>query len=159
MADFTISGLIGLDSKDAKDGLDDLLKNGKLSMLGIAAMAVYAAKEMAELAVKVVEVGSEFEYSMAKASTLFGDVAVDVDGLQDSVLGLSRTYGITANEFNEGLYSALSAGVDVSEDMSEALKLMDSSAKLATAGFTDIDFPLMNSLVVLAVCLGHCLAA
>jgi len=82
---------------------------------------------------------SGYEESLAKVSTLFGDVNVDMDNLSSKVIGVSSDTGLLADEINEGLYSALSAGVEVTEDMSGALDLVEKSAKLARAGFTNTD--------------------
>ena len=84
-------------------------------------------------------VGKEFEVSMTKASTLFGDVAVDTENLNKRMLEVSNSTGVAAAEMGEALYSALSAGIPASEDMSEAVGVLEKSAKLAKAGFTDVD--------------------
>lgn len=83
--------------------------------------------------------GSEFESSFAKGSTLFGDVEVDIENLQDKILNLSDESGVAANELNEGLYSALSAGIPITENAEEAISFLEKSTKLAKAGFTDVD--------------------
>lgn len=107
-------------------------KMGKIVAGSTAALAVSAATA-------AVKFGSEFEDTFAKASTLFGDTEVDVDNLQKKLLELSTESGIAATELNEGLYSALSAGVPITEDSAEALAFLESSTKLAKAGFTDVD--------------------
>lgn len=88
---------------------------------------------------QIVEWGSSFESSMAAASTLFGDVQVNAEGLNKDLLALSDSTGIAADRLGNSLYNALSAGVPASEDMGEALAFLESSSKLAAAGFTDID--------------------
>lgn len=103
----------------------------------IAAAGVGAA--FAGMAVKSVELGTEFEQSFTKASTLFGDVEVDAENLKNKILDLSSSSGVAANELNEGLYSALSAGIPITEDGAEAMEFLEKSAKLAKAGFTDVD--------------------
>lgn len=102
-----------------------------------AALAVGAAAVAATGA--AIKFGSEFETSMAAASTLFGDVSVNTDLLNEKMLALSDASGVAASELGGSLYNALSAGVPVSEDMSEALDFMEKSARLAKAGFTDVD--------------------
>lgn len=92
----------------------------------------YLVKEIGKL-------GTEFEQTMAKASTLFGDVAVDTDNLSKKILDLSSRTGVDAAEIGEALYSALSAGIPATEDMGVALGFLESSARLAKAGFTDVD--------------------
>ena len=79
---------------------------------------------------------SAFETAMAKVNTLF-DSSKDVtfEGLQQDILKLSSAYGVGATTLAEAAYSAESAGVSV-ENISA---MLEGSAQLATAGFTDID--------------------
>lgn len=80
-----------------------------------------------------------FDEAVAKASTLFGDVAVDVDGLKGRILELSSATGQAASGIAESLYNALSAGVEVTEDMATSMDFLEANTKLAVAGFTDVD--------------------
>ena len=76
---------------------------------------------------------SEFETSMAKVSTLYtGD---NFSGLQTDILNMSSAYGLGATTLAEAAYSAESAGVS----MENLTGMLEGSAKLAVAGFTDID--------------------
>ena len=104
----------------------------KATLVGIGAAAVAASG-------KAIQLGKDFETSLTKASTLFGDVDVDADNLSKGMLALSDSTGLAADSLGEALYNALSAGVPVTEDMGEALSYLEGSAKLAKAGFTDID--------------------
>lgn len=128
-------------------GLGDFAKQG-FHVIGGAATAFAKVSTVAIGAVAsgitaagtaAIAVGKEFETSFAKASTLFGDVNVDTDNLKSKLLEVSNATGVMANDLNESLYSALSAGIPVTEDMSEATAFLESSAKLAKAGFTDMD--------------------
>ena len=128
-------------------GLGSFAKKG-FSAMGSAASAFAKTATAAIGAVSAgiaaagtaaIAVGQEFETSFAKASTLFGDVNVDTDNLKKKLLEVSDATGVAAGELNESLYSALSAGIPVTEDMSEATAFLESSAKLAKAGFTDMD--------------------
>jgi len=102
------------------------------ALAGIGASAVIAGKQ-------AIDMGKDYESSLAKASTLFGDVNVDADNLSDGMLELSNRTGLAASALGDSLYNALSAGVPATEDMSEALDYLEGSAQLAKAGFTDID--------------------
>ncbi len=86
-----------------------------------------------------ISLGMAFEESMAGASTLFGDANVDMEALNQKMLELSERTNIAADALGGALYNALSAGVPATDDMSEALGFLEGSAKLAKAGFTDID--------------------
>jgi len=139
-----------VDESGARQGISNLGSFAKkgFSVLGGAAQAAgkiavaaigTAVTSISAVGAASIAVGKDFETSFAKASTLFGDVAVDTDHLKESILAVSDATGVAASELNESLYSALSAGVPVTEDMSEATAFLESSAKLAKAGFTDMD--------------------
>ena len=110
---------------------------------GIASIGSITAKAMdgvtAGLAAGTaasVKFGSQFETSFAKASTLFGDVTVDVDNLKNKILEMSNSSGVAAIELNETLYQAMSAGIPVTEDMGIALEAVSVANKLAVGGYT-----------------------
>lgn len=109
----------------------------KLTEVGKKGMAVSGA--LIGVGAAAVTASANVETAAAKASTLFGDVNVDADNLKNKMLELSESTGTAATELYDGLYSALSAGVPATEDMSEALAVMEGSVKLAKAGFTDTD--------------------
>jgi len=90
-----------------------------------------------------------FETSMAKVSTLFGDVAVDTESLNAKMLALSDSSGLASEALGESLYSALSAGIPVTEDMGEAMAFLESNTKLAKAGFTDVDTAVSTTAKIL----------
>ena len=133
----------GLDNSGVEKGLakmGSLVKNGagaaaKLSATAIA--GVTAAIGAAGTAATAV--GQQFETALAKTSTMFGDVKVDTKGLETQVLALSNATGLAADQIGGSLYNALSAGIPVTEDMGKSMDYMTRNAKLAKAGFTDID--------------------
>ena len=124
------SGTSSLDSISSKSvNVDSQLKTLGVG-LGAAVVGIAAASTAAAMS---------FDETFTKASTLFGDTEVEVDSLKDSILSLSNETGVAAIELNEGLYQALSAGVDVTEDMSEAMSFLETNSMLAVAGFTDVE--------------------
>ena len=88
------------------------------------------------LGVSATKMAMEFEQSFAKVSTMLDENVVDFDNLKGEIKDLAVTSGLTTSELNEGLYSALSAGIKPTEDMSEALTFLESATKLARGGFT-----------------------
>ena len=96
-----------------------------------------------------VKFGSEFETAMAGASTLFGDVNVDVDNLNAKMLELSTKTGVDATELGQTLYDALSSGIAPTEDMGDALSFLEKSTSLAKAGFTDINTAMSTTVTTL----------
>ena len=92
-----------------------------------------------EAAAAVWELGTSFEDGLAKVSTLVDTASVDMDQLGDSLLDLSAKYGIEADGLANSAYNAISANNALGKDTEGLMKVLESSAKLAKAGFTDVD--------------------
>ncbi len=122
---------------DMTKGEGVIAKSGGKIAKTMAALGIGTA--LGAAAGESIKLGATLDQSLANASTLFGDVAVDTEGLKDKLLALSSSTGIAADELAGSLYNAMSAGVPVTEDMSEALAFLEQSSKLAKGGFTDID--------------------
>ena len=137
------------DDKEFKTSLNSLGDVATSALKGVATAVTAAATAIAGLAAGAAAVGAEFESSMAATSTMFGDVAVDTDGLTSKILELSSSSGVAASEINASLYDALSSGIPVTEDMGEAMEYMQSSVELAAAGFTDVNTATMTSAKVM----------
>lgn len=105
---------------------------GLIVKLGLGAVLAKGMKDG-------IQATNAFEDSIAKASTLFGDTAVNIEGLNTKITELSSSTGVSADRIGSSLYNALSAGVAVTEDMGEAMAFMEANTKLSIAGFTDID--------------------
>ena len=73
----------------------------------------------------------DFEYEMAKVSTLWDG---DMDSMETGIRDLAKESGISASEFAGGMYEMLSS----ISDSENAMSYMEISAKLARAGFTDL---------------------
>lgn len=127
------------DDKEFKQSLGTLGGVASGALKGVATAVAAAGAAIAGLATAAAVVGKEFETSLAATSTMFGDVAVDTDGLTTQILALADASGIAAKDISGSLYNALSAGIPVTEDMTGAMDYMESASKLAAAGFTDID--------------------
>lgn len=146
----TVKLVLDVDESSAKTSLSGIKENVVGLGGAIAGLAV-STKVIKDIGKEAINLGLSFEQSSAKVSTLFGDVAVDTENLKNKVFELSNSTGIAANELNEGLYSALSAGIPVTEDMTEAMDFLKSATMLATAGFTttekavDIATTVLNS--------------
>lgn len=120
--------------KQALNSSESSLKSFKSLAVKLGLGALFA-KEVKQ----AVSATNEFESSIAKASTLFGGVSVDVDSLNRKILELSKTTGMEASAIGNSLYNALSAGIEVSEDMGDSMQFLESCTRLAKAGFTDVD--------------------
>ena len=120
------------------------VSSGALNRLGGAAMDMAMKAGQA-----AIDYGTAFEQSLANASTLIDTNVTDMDALKGKILDLSDSTGLAADELNNAMYSALSAGIPATEDMSEALSFLESSASLAKSGFTDINTAVEASAKVL----------
>lgn len=98
----------------------------------ITDMAINAAKAVWEL-------GTGFENGLAKVSTLVDTASVDMEALGDSLLNLSSKYGIEAEGLAESAYNAISSNNALAQDTAGLMSVLESSTKLAKAGFTDVD--------------------
>ena len=118
--------------KDTKS-LGDIAKNA----LGVFSgnLMTKATEAVINLGKQALEAGMNFEAAMAKTSTLFSGTDAQFQQLQSTILDISSATGLAADGLAEAAYSALSAGV-ASEDLGFTL---EKSAKLAAAGFTDVD--------------------
>lgn len=148
--DSTVKLVLNVDDQNASSTLTAL--KGNIVGVGAAIGGLGAStKVITDITTAAIDLGLQFDETFAKVSTLFGGVEVDTESLKTQILDLSTQTGIAATELNEGLYSALSAGIPVTEDMTEAMNFLEASARLATAGFTttekavDIATTVLNS--------------
>ncbi len=153
MADGSVIIDTGLDKSKINSQMASI--KGTLSS-GFKAVAKSGAVALGAITAGVVAFGISaekafvgFETSMAKVSTLFGDVAVDTESLNAKMLALSDSSGLASEALGESLYSALSAGIPVTEDMGEAMAFLESNTKLAKAGFTDVDTAVSTTAKIL----------
>ena len=127
-ADATVTLKYNADTKAAQGSMNSF--GSTIKKVGTMMAAAFSIKA-------IYEIGAAFETSFAKAGTLIDDTAVNMTALRSNVLKLSNDTGVAADEINEGLYQALSAGVDITKDGTDALGFMNQMLKLSTAGFTD----------------------
>ncbi|KEF35463.1 hypothetical protein RDMS_01535 [Deinococcus sp. RL] len=102
-----------------------------IASVGAAAAAVVAPVNAA------INVFAEFEYGLAKVSTLTDKTPQQLRGTGQEILRLSAEMGASFQSLNAGLYDILGAGVAGTESMAASLKFLEQAAKLAKAGATD----------------------
>lgn len=151
-------GEIRIDSRIDTKGIDEGIReiNSKLTAsikglsslmkgAGLAAGALSLSKAIDSIAAST----AALENSLRAASTLFGDVSVDMDGLRDKIMRLSSETGIAAEQIGGALYEALSSGVPVTEDMGEAMEFLRQSAQAAKGGFADLEGTVTSTAAVI----------
>ena len=75
----------------------------------------------------------DFEKSMAKVSTIADGTAVSMTKMSKDIIKLSNETGIAATDLAEDIYNAISAG----QSTADAVNFVESSSKLAKAGFAE----------------------
>ena len=137
-----------LDTADkSTKGLTVSMSTLKKALTGLSISTV--AYKVAQ-GVKDIYVTTEEAYtSIRKASTMFGDVAVDQQNLVNQLSKIAAETGSEIATLGEAVYQAMSAGIAPTEDMSDVLSAVEKSAKLASGGFTDTETAMSATLSVL----------
>lgn len=79
-----------------------------------------------------IKTASDFEDAFAKLSTIADTTEVPVDELRKSIMNLAEETGQSSAEVADAVYNAISAG----QSTKDAVGFVETSAKLAQAGFT-----------------------
>ena len=146
------SGFSGADT--AIKGMDTSTKGLTMSMSSlskvIGSISIVAVLTKVAHGVKNVMATTEEAYaSIRKASTMFGDVAVDEEAFVDRLSQIASETGADITALGEAAYQAMSAGIAPTRDMADVLAVVEKSARLASGGFTDTETAISSSLSVL----------
>lgn len=76
---------------------------------------------------------TDFQNGLAKISTIADTTQSSMDDIGKGVIDLSNKTGQSVNDLNEGLYEAISSGVQTGD----AVNFMSTATKAAVGGFTD----------------------
>ena len=117
----------------------DAVKAKAVEFAGVALdkiidLAAAAVEKVVELTGEMINLGKSFEYAEAKVSTLTSGTFEDYNDVQKEAASIATKYGKDIVDVTESIYDALSSGV--SED--NVFEFVESSSKLATAGFTNV---------------------
>lgn len=88
-----------------------------------------------KIAKDIIDLGSDFENSFSKVTTLVDEGAISLNELSSGILDLSNTFGKSVNDINSAAYQALSASVD----SADLLDVLNTAQKSSVAGFTDTE--------------------
>ena len=127
--------LIEGDDRKFKSTLSGLGKIAGGAMKGITAAIGTVSAVLTAAGGYAVQVGSEFETSLAKVGTIADTSVKSLDELSAEVINISNATGEGAAALNEALYSAISAGADTAH----ATELVEVAVKAAKGGFTDTE--------------------
>ncbi|MCD7856906.1 MAG: phage tail tape measure protein [Clostridiales bacterium] len=105
------------------------------SSLTSALSKALAAAGISKIVSDAITSGTEWETSIAKLGTIADTSAVSIEDMSSQIASMSDELGISQSELAETAYSVISA----TGDTAGALDVVEQSAKLATAGFTDTE--------------------
>lgn len=119
---------------DAMQGAGAKLQGvgGALSNAGSALSMAITAPVLAAGTASV-KMAMDAETSFAKVGTIADDTVLSYDKMKAGVTAASNESGVAITDFNEALYSSISAGVD----SGNAINFTSDMVKLAKGGFTD----------------------
>lgn len=127
--DFSIFGNTKLDTSGVTQGISSMtVAAGNL----ISDFAKSAGSQLAGIAKSAVSIGSAFETSLAKVTTIADTSKLSTQQLSDQITAMSSKMGVAASDIAEATYQAISAG----QDTSNAVAFAGQASKLAAAGFT-----------------------
>lgn len=127
--DFSIFGNTKLDTSGVTKGISSMtVAAGNL----IADFVKSAGSQLAGIAKSAVSIGSAFETSLAKVTTIADTSKLSTQQLSDQITAMSSKMGVAASDIAEATYRAISAG----QDTSNAVAFAGQASKLAAAGFT-----------------------
>lgn len=127
--DFSIFGNTKLDTSGVTKGISSMtVAAGNL----IADFVKSAGSQLARIAKSAVSIGSAFETSLAKVTTIADTSKLSTQQLSDQITAMSSKMGVAASDIAEATYQAISAG----QDTSNAVAFAGQASKLAAAGFT-----------------------
>ena len=127
--DFSIFGNTKLDTSGVTQGISSMtVAAGNL----ISDFAKSAGSQLAGIAKSAVSIGSAFETSLAKVTTIADTSKLSTQQLSDQITAMSSKMGVAASDIAEATYQAISAG----QDTSNAVAFAGQASQLAAAGFT-----------------------
>ncbi len=126
----TLTGKFSLLLQDLSTGAERAGINLKESLGSMAAVITTVGTG----AVSSAKSFMTFEGAMIKSRTIMDETSVSYEDMQKNVLDMAKEYGVSANIMAEANYQILSSGVETAN----ANKVLEQSAILAKAGFTDV---------------------
>lgn len=119
--------------KDMQEAGDKIQSAGRgLSSFG-STMTRSVTAPIVAAGAAAVKLAADFEKAMAKLNSIADTTAVPLEQLEKQIMDLSNTTGIAASELAEQAYQAISAG----QNTADAVKFVETSTRLARAGFTE----------------------
>lgn len=105
-----------------------------IGTVGVAAIGAVTAATV-KFGADAVKAAASYEQAFANASTLMQGTQEELQAISDDILRVSSETGVAAEDLANSVYSAISAGIS----QEDAVEFAAKSAKLAAAGFTDVD--------------------
>lgn len=99
-----------------------------------AGLAIAATVAFSKVSKELKSFSEEFEHSMKEVQTISQAVQQDFEGYSESIINLTKEVPQSANELSKAYYQIVSAGYDGAA----GLNLLETSAKAAVGGVTDV---------------------
>lgn len=94
--------------------------------------------KLREVLTDIIDIGSEYEYMVAKMHTVYEATNTDIKKQSDELIAVSNKYGIAAKDLAQAGYDAIAMAAD-SQGMSDRLTdFEDTISRLSIASFTDL---------------------
>ncbi|TET49803.1 MAG: phage tail tape measure protein, partial [Anaerolineales bacterium] len=130
-----VTGAMGAIVGTVGRAMDAMKRAAGIGGLGLAGAAGLGIKKFAD-----------FEEAMAKVATLLGREAMpQMERLTKQVRALSTEFGLSGESIASALFDVLSAGYEVDK----AMRIVGEGARVAVAGFTDIDVVMAGLLTTM----------
>ncbi len=134
-----IAGTLSPTLEKSIEGVIDKLEGINLKAVAVGAVVatatVAATTAFVNFSKEAVEAAASYETAFAAASTLMQGTEEELKAISDDIIDVSNETGIAAENLADSVYSAISAGID----QEDAVAFAGKAAKLAAAGFTDVD--------------------
>ncbi|MFL0197007.1 phage tail tape measure protein [Clostridium sp. WILCCON 0269] len=105
-----------------------------LSSMG-KGLTTYVSAPLAAAGVASVKFSNDFSDGLAKISTIADTTQMSIDSMGNGVIKLSNDTGKSVEDLNDGLYEAISSGVQTGD----SLNFMSTAAETAVGGFADTE--------------------
>lgn len=132
-ADFSIIGDVLLNSSSLQSGLSAMTVAAGNLISNMVSQIADATKQAID---QVYQLGTAYETSLAKVSSISGDTGAVLEEVSAQVLELSNATGKSAADINEAVYNVISA---TGSSALDALDMVEQANTLAVGGFTSLD--------------------
>jgi len=112
----------------------DFVRNGDAMIRVAKGLSIFLTVPMIAASGAAIKFAADFEHAFAEVRTILTATPGEVDALSNRLKKMATEVPQSLNELTKGLYQTISAGIT---ETSEALTVLEQSAKAAVAGVSD----------------------